>query len=463
MRVQYFPQARLRFGVAQRDTTPPNGIYMRSWGAAAVGKNAAEGIHRTHYITASAFAPLDGGQPMVLVAMDIGWFQNMQDETNLRQRILDQTGLTSERLLLNMSHTHGSLNLNSEVVDRPGGHLLKPYLNHLSDQISSAVDEAISNLQPAWAMFGYGYSGLATNRDYYDEEAKAWACGYNPARIPDGTLLVGRVTSDDGRVLATLYNYACHPTTLAWDNWKLSPDFIGAAREILEKLYNAPALFLQGALGDQAPRDNYVGDTAIADKNGRQLGYAAAGVIEGLAPAGTKMVYTGIMPSGAALGTWAYAPLTDEERKPCELIEAQLQTVDLPKKQPIPTEKELEANVANAKTQREQEITLRRLLLNKALGFDQVHHMPLWVWRIGQAALVAICNEPYAVVQQTIRKQFPDNAVFVLGTTNASFGYLPPKDTFGQGIYQEWQSPYAAGCMELVTESSIDGITEIMR
>jgi hypothetical protein len=400
---------------------------------------------------------------MVLVAMDIGWFQNMQDEHDIRKRILDATGLTADRLLLNMSHTHGSVNLNSAVVDRPGGHLLKPYLLHLSDQISAAVDEALARMVPAWATFGYGYSGLAVNRDYYDEEAKAWACGYNPERVPDGTLLVGRVTADDGRVLATMYNYACHPTTLAWENWKLSPDFVGAAREILQNLYNAPSLFLQGALGDQAPRDNYVGDPAIADKNGRQLGYAAAAAIEGLPPAGTKMVYTGIVASGAALGTWAYVPLSDEERKPCELVEAQMLTVDVPRKQPVPTLQELETNYANAKTQREQEITLRRLLLNKSLGFDQVHHMPLWVWRIGQAALVAICNEPYSAVQQTIRRQFPDNAIFVLGTTNASFGYLPPKDTFGKGIYQEWQSPYAPGCMELVTEASIDGIAEIMR
>src|SRR5205814_1136303 len=122
-------------------------------------------------------------------------------------------------------------------------------------------------------------SGLATNRDYFDEEAQLWACGYNPERTPDGTLLVARVTGQDGHILATLYNYGCHPTTLAWKNWVLSPDFVGAAREVLLNAFNAPSLFLQGALGDQAPRDNYVGDTAVADRNGRQLGYAAAAAI----------------------------------------------------------------------------------------------------------------------------------------------------------------------------------------
>ena len=83
-----------------------------------------------------------------------------------------------------------------------------------------------------------------------------------------------------GDLVTVFVNYACHPTTLAWENRLLSPDFVGAAREILEQAFEAPALFLQGASGDLAPRDNYVGDVAVADQNGRQLGYAAAAAIE---------------------------------------------------------------------------------------------------------------------------------------------------------------------------------------
>jgi hypothetical protein len=29
-------------------------------------------------------------------------------------------------------------------------------------------------------------------------------------------VLVGRVCDDGGRIVATIVNYACHPTTLAW-------------------------------------------------------------------------------------------------------------------------------------------------------------------------------------------------------------------------------------------------------
>ena len=46
--------------------------------------------------------------------------------------------------------------------------------------------------------------------------------------------MLARVTDPRGRLLATMINYACHPTTLAWDNTLISPDYIGALREVVE-------------------------------------------------------------------------------------------------------------------------------------------------------------------------------------------------------------------------------------
>ena len=41
-------------------------------------------------------------------------------------------------------------------------------------------------------------------------------------------------------------------------------------------------MFLQGASGDTGPRDGFVGDTEVADRNGRQLGYAALSALESI-------------------------------------------------------------------------------------------------------------------------------------------------------------------------------------
>src|SRR5207244_3080932 len=102
------------------------------------------------------------------------------------------------------------------------------------------------------------------------------------------------------------------PTTLAWENTLISPDYVGAMREVIERHTSAPCLFLQGASGQLGPKEGYVGDTAVADRNGRQLGFAALSGLEALPPPDTYFEYAGPVVSGAILGTWKHKP-TDRD------------------------------------------------------------------------------------------------------------------------------------------------------
>ncbi len=448
-----------RFGVAVRDVTPPVGIYARSWGAAT--HEVAEGFHRPLIVSAAVLAPLDGAAPeLALVALDLGWFPYIPDEQALRADVLRRTGLVDGTLLINLSHTHAGANVNSRLDGYLGAELIRPYLARLADQVTRAIEEARESLAPAWLTFGQGRCQLARNRDYWDEEAQRFVCGYNPGASADDTLLVARVTGDDGQTRAVLFNYACHPTTLAWQNRLLSPDFVGAARAVLEQAFGAPALFLQGASGDLGPRDNYVGDPAIADRNGRQLGHAAAAVVESLPPPGTRFVYRGLVVSGADLGTWGYAPLETEALAACAQLRAETIEVELTLKEPPdPT---LPAQLAVATEHHEREKLLRKILLQEALGAEPEHRMPIWIWRLGQAALVAIPNEPYAVLQQRLRERFAGTALLVLGVTNGTAGYLPPQEIYGRGIYQERQSPFAAGCLEATIAAAEHGLAQMI-
>src|SRR5213078_1736439 len=149
------------------------------------------------------------------------------------------------------------------------------------------------------------------HRDFWDEVNEIFVCGYNPKRHADDTVLVARITSVSGKVCGTLVNYACHPTTLAWDNRLISPDYPGAMRETVEKATGAPCVFLQGASGELGPREGFVGDTAVADRNGRQLGHATLAALEALPPPGTRFEYAGPVVSGATIGTWAHRPLNE--------------------------------------------------------------------------------------------------------------------------------------------------------
>jgi Neutral/alkaline non-lysosomal ceramidase, N-terminal len=455
---QTFSTTHCAFGVARRDVTPPVGIYARSWGAAT--HDVAEGVHRPLNATAAVFAPLTGeGQMLALVALDIGWFQYAPDGIALRTAILERTGLDESQLLVQMSHTHAGANTNSKLEGKPGTELIAPYLELLAAQVGDAVLEARASATEAFVTYGRGRCGLAANRDFWDADVARYACGYNPDDLADDTLLVARVTHSDGRTLATLFNYACHPTTLAWENRLLSPDYIGAAREVLEQSFGAPALFLQGASGELAPRDDYVGDAEVADRNGRQLGHAAAAAIEALPPPGTRFVYTGIVASGANLGTWEYRPCEPEQLAAAGRLEAVLAGVDLARKADLGVVESLSSSSPDSPQEREK--AMRREFLRLALGDGSVHRMPLWAWRLGEALLLAVPNEPYSVFQLDLRRRFAGTPVFVLMTTNGGVGYLPPSETYGTGRYQEQQSPFAAGCLEHALEAAAEALERL--
>ena len=449
---------RCRFGAATRDVTPPVGIYARSWGAAT--HEVAEGVHRPFSATAAVFAPISGDGPtLALVAVDLGWFQYLPDERDLRATILSRTGLEDAALLINMSHTHAGANVNSQLTDKPGAELIPPYIEHLTDQISSAIGEAREALAPAWVTYGTGRCALATNRDLWDAEAERFACGYNPDAPADDTLVVAKVTGEEGELRATLFNYACHPTTLAWENRLLSPDYIGAAREVLERAFDAPALFFQGASGELGPRDNYVGDAAVADRNGRQLGYAAAAAIESLPPPGTRFVYTGIVASGANLGAWEHQPLEAAQLHASEQLAARVTLVQLRRKEDIGVVESVSG--ATPDSVQEQEKALRRRYLSQALGDSPVYEMPIWTWRLGGALVVAVPNEPYSVFQVELRRRLAGTPLLVMGVTNRTLGYLSPENTYGTGLYQEQQSPFAPGCLEQTIEVAAGALEEL--
>src|SRR5687768_16559260 len=80
------PEFAGSLGVAREDITPPVGIYARNWGAAK--HDVAEGIHRPLTATAPTMRAAEGGAPLVLVALDLGWWKS-DDERHVRGAVLE--------------------------------------------------------------------------------------------------------------------------------------------------------------------------------------------------------------------------------------------------------------------------------------------------------------------------------------------------------------------------------------
>lgn len=438
-------------GVARRDISPPAGIFARCWGPATHAQ--ATGIHRPLTLTALAIRPLDGGDPFVLIAVDLGWWRRGSEERRLREAVRARFDLDEARVLVHLSHTHAGPSTCRDDVDEPGGDLVPPYLERLGAAAIEAAGEALAAAAPAVLEWGTGRCQLAATRDLPHDGR--YLVGFNPDAAADDTVLVGRVSDGDGRIVATLVNYACHPTTLAWQNTLISPDWVGAMRETVEReTGGAPCLFLQGASGELAPREQYVGDVGVPDRHGRGVGHAALSVLATMPPPGTELVFAEVVESGAPLAVWR----PQRRQAPTAAAAARIDVpVDLKE---LPSLEELDTRWAGIDPNSRAERLRRARRLREDYEGERGSGHPVWIWRLGDCAFVAHPGEAYSALQRELRARHPDVAIAVMNITNGpGFMYLPPRDAYQEDIYPVWQTLLAAGSLERVIEAADEGLT----
>ena len=389
---------------------------------------------------------------------------------NLLDAVSEAADILREELIVVFSHTHAAGLMGLERGNLPGGDLIAPYLESVATRVAELVKETQTKLQPATILYATGHCNLAAHRDYWDEDNQLWACGYDPDTPADDTVLTARAHAEDGTLLATLVNYACHPTTLAWDNTLISPDYPGAMRETIEEVTGVPCLFLQGASGELGPVEGFVGDTSVADRNGRQLGHAALSAIESLPDPNTRFEYTGPVVSGATLGEWKYNELPDEFSDSNAFWQLVRQIIPLPIRPGTPTTQGVETELAewekkdtpDARAMAER----KRRLLHRLSQLPAGDNFPLEavVLRLGGAVWIIIQGEHYSVLQKVLRERFPETPL-IISTVASHWGasYLPPKELYDKGIYQESIAITAAGSLEKVIETIGGQIEELLK
>ena len=346
-----------------------------------------------------------------------------------------------------------------------------------------------------------------------------WVCGYGADSVQgpaDDTLMVARICrrlpegpgaggptqqpdhsgktlahgvsvpgTEDAEVIGILFNYGCHPTSLGPGNMHISPDYIGAARELVEEQFGGHAIFLQGASGDTGPMISYAADPAAADRNGRILGYAACSAIAGMLPPGTGMSFDGAIVSGATLAGWR-----ETAQVPLQLLRSEVMTIQLPlapqmslaglqeefeSAEQLASDALVEGGEASVAYRDARAISERwrrsiskqqtkALFVTGPVGGDDggdghfAAHVTLM--QLGAIFLVALPGEPYQVLQQMIRDKVAaeggvKDAVFVAELCNHSsldLGYILPSDKVGCGTYQDELMSVKAGSLEMVAD-----------
>ena len=207
-------------------------------------------IHDSLYVKALVIEY--GATRAVIISVDaiaiagIGTFNN-DYLANVRSQIQNDLNIKPQNILVNASHLHGA------------GYRVCP---DVEKRTIEAVKDAFKNMVPVNVGAGTGYEDrIMENRRLKLKDGSEWTIRHaNPLPPDDDVIAVGpidpeigilRLNRKNGKTLAIVYNFACHPYQ-GIPSRRITADFPGIASQVIEDNLSEGtiALFLQGCSGD---------------------------------------------------------------------------------------------------------------------------------------------------------------------------------------------------------------------
>jgi neutral ceramidase len=399
-------------GVAKAVITPEKPVWLAGYGS----KRVPEG--KLHDIWMKALALEDaGGRRAVLVTTDFqGIPKAMGDAAcdKLRQRF----GLARDQIILAFAHNHCGPRLAGDLhdyypVETGQEALVEEYTALMETRIVDIVGAALANLVPASLRLGEGCATFAVNRrNNHEADVAGLLAKGVPLKGPvDHAVPVLTVTGADGRLLAVLFGYACHPTTLNFTQW--CGDYPGFAQLALENNHpGAAAMFVNTCGGDQNPLPRR--RVELCERYGHLL---ADGV-----EAALKQPMTAVAPR----------------------LRTAFEFVALPYEKVV-TREELQADLANKNAIRARWAARMLKKLDAGEAFAAAYPYPLHAWRLGSEVLfIAMGGE--AVVDYALRfkKEFGPGT-WVCGYADDLVAYIPSRRVWEEGGYEGGSFLYEYG------------------
>jgi hypothetical protein len=310
------------------------------------------------------------------------------------------------------------------------------YSAKLEKQMIEVIGRALSSLRSVTISAGEGKCTFAVNRRN-NKEADV------PAIMSRGEALKGpvdhrvpvlAVKDTDGKLVAVVFAYACHNTTLSFYQW--CGDYAGFAQIAIEREHpGATALFVTGCGGDQNPLPRRT--VELCQKYGNQL---AAGVEEVL-------------------------KTPQQQRALSPRIKTAFESVDL-NFDKIATRAELEeyANGTNPIRIRWAKRFLKQLDAGKPL--EKSAPYSIQVWRLGDQEWISLGGETLVDYADRFRGEYGEKT-WVTSYSADLIAYIPSRRNIIEGLYEGtnlYEYMHPADRWGLDTEDRIAGaVSRLMK
>ncbi len=378
----------LNAGFGQYTITPPLGIKMAGY-AQRVG--GAEDVHDE--LTARAVAFECGRAPAILVAADVCSLS--QDIcAQVKSRLTERVGVPADRTTVAALHTHSGPDTWRETA----------YLKGLPELLVSAGELAYKRRRPARLSYGTtAAKGLCVNRRAFGGPV-------------DEEVIFLTVEDDGGAIRGVLFAYALHGVIMGHPNLRISADYMGVARRVVEQaLPGASVVFAAAPSGDANPLTPSV--RKLLDEHG--AAWYTGDPLTGIFDRSTG-TFEEVELLGSALGR--------------AVLDA------LPGRKPV------------------EDATVRTKVWSVDVGGDEKHVVELSAIELGDVTILAFPGEQFvqtgAEAKQMLRKA--GRRPLVLSHAGPLM-YVPPKAEYAKGGYEIFLAR-RAGLAEDAQERLLDSV-----
>ena len=324
-----------------------------------------------------------------------------------------ELGISSERLILNVAHTHCAPIL-AGMFNEPTWKVDQDYVAQFVDSMKRGIRAAITDLQPAQISFGIAEIPFGINRRLPVPEGIAMRP--NPHGLYNAAVPVFAFRRS-GELCALLYSFSCHPTSRG-GQW-ISADYPGAIARHLPVQYPC---FAQGAAGSAKPR-------WFCNPDGTQFRAATSEELDREGRAAAEKIL-------AFLNSGSMRPL--ELELPAVMRSVRL-PLDMARGVPAETFKKILRDSGCFPYEKNAAEYFLAAMKNGTL--PDACEVEMRVFGVAPGlCVIAISGEITAEAADLIVRKFPGEAVLVWGYTGYTAAYLPSASMLPDGGYEAFDS-----------------------
>ncbi|MBO1626285.1 neutral/alkaline non-lysosomal ceramidase N-terminal domain-containing protein [Bacillus arachidis] len=391
-----------KVGVCKVDITPPLGIDFIGYHRETGISNIEERIHATIYVfehnqTKTVFISID----------NIGML--IEDTITIREQVANELKVSFENITVVYTHTHSG----PETVGNDS--LVKSYNTILITNVIKGAVIANDNMQLSEVGWNVTAGEIGVNRREKTSDGKV-KMGINIQGVVDKRIGVLAIRNDKTKNLTGIIVFCtAHPNVLKSDSDRLSADYPGVTREILERTLNCPIAIVQGAAGNINAKYRGSEDALM------QMAYILSGNVLTMLP------------------TITYNPISKLKIISTTL---QMKLKEIPEPEEIKRMALLAEKQWGVNTDHWLTIVLDKYKRNiRQLTID----LEIQLLQINDGSFSGIPMEPFSETALAIKENLNNELAFFGGYTNGYLGYLPTKEEYPYGGYEVELNPVVYG------------------